>query len=275
MPSYLITGVSKGIGDPQQWEFFRQIALNPSNTVICLVRNKAETEKKVAEEFPTGNHLHIIQGDITDYASLQNAVTQTIEITGGGLDYLIANAGVVPHFDAYDPIEVLGQNPALLEDECLNLFKVNAIGNIHLFNLFVPLIQRGTAKKVFAISSGQASLDMIPRLKIEVAPLYSMSKAALNVAVAKFSAQYAKEGILFMSICPGMVDTGHFLDATPEQMKGFGAMLSSFAEYTPIFKGPATTTAAVQDVLAVIEKASIEKGDGGSFVSHYGNQQWL
>ncbi|PYH46711.1 NAD(P)-binding protein [Aspergillus saccharolyticus JOP 1030-1] len=272
MPSYLVTGASRGIG----WECFRQLASHADNTVIGLVRNKAETEKKVANEFPSGRErLHIIQGDITDYASLQTAATETAQITGGGLDYLIANAGVVSHFDAYDPIGVLGQNPTALEEELTHLFRVNVIGNIHLFNVFLPLIQRGTAKKVIAISSGQAALDMIPKLKIEVASLYAISKAALNTAVAKFGVQYAKEGILFMSICPGMVDTGHYVDATPEQMQGLMAMLGSFAEYAPHFKGPASTEAAVKDVLAVMEKASVEKGDVGTFVSHYGNQQWL
>jgi len=37
---------------------------------------------------------------------------------------------------------------------------------------------------------------------------YSMSKAALNMAVAEFSALYREKGVLFMAICPGAVDTG-------------------------------------------------------------------
>jgi NAD(P)-dependent dehydrogenase (short-subunit alcohol dehydrogenase family) len=39
---------------------------------------------------------------------------------------------------------------------------------------------------------------------------YSISKAAVNMAVAKFSAEYAKEGVLFLSVCPGMVNTGNY-----------------------------------------------------------------
>lgn len=58
-------------------------------------------------------------------------------------------------------------------------------------------------------------------------------------------------------------------------MKGLGAMLGVFVEYAPNFKGPVPPEAAVKDVISVIEKASVETGDGGSFVSHYGNQQWL
>ena len=84
------------------------------------------------------------------------------------------------------------------------------IGNIHLFNLFTPLILKGQAKKVIAISSGQADLDLISKFSIDLAAAYTISKTGLNAAVAKFSAQYAKDGVLFMSICPGMVETGQF-----------------------------------------------------------------
>ncbi|PYI11203.1 NAD(P)-binding protein [Aspergillus sclerotiicarbonarius CBS 121057] len=271
MPSYLITGASRGLG----WEFLRQLSSDPNNTVIGLVRNKSGTDKRVSEELPERSNIHILQADISDYAALQNAAAETAHLTGGGLDYLISNAGVVSHFDAYDPIGVLGQQPDVLEDDLMTMLKVNVVGNIHLFNLFVPLIRKGQVKKVIAISSGQGSLEIIPKLKIKAASLYAISKAGLNTAVAKFSAQYADEGILFMSICPGMVDTGRYVDATPEQMVGLNEMLKSFAEYAPHFQGPSTTEAAVRDVLSVMNQSSVGNGDGGSFVSHYGNQQWL
>lgn len=94
----------------------------------------------------------------------------------------------------------------------MHLLKVNVVGNIHLFSAFTPLLRQGDAKKAIAISTGQAALDMIPKLQIELSSLYAISKAALNTAVAKFSAQYNKEGILFMSVCPGLVDTGRYDD---------------------------------------------------------------
>jgi NAD(P)-dependent dehydrogenase (short-subunit alcohol dehydrogenase family) len=37
-----------------------------------------------------------------------------------------------------------------------------------------------------------------------------MSKAALNMAIAKFHAEYEKDGVLFMAICPGTVNTGQY-----------------------------------------------------------------
>jgi NAD(P)-dependent dehydrogenase (short-subunit alcohol dehydrogenase family) len=105
-----------------------------------------------------------------------------------------------------------GQQPETLEKELMHLLRVNVVGNIHLFSVFVPLLRQGQIKKAIAISSGQAALDMIPKLQIELSSLYAISKAALNTAVAKFSAQYNKEGILFMSICPGLVNTGRYDD---------------------------------------------------------------
>lgn len=83
------------------------------------------------------------------------------------------------------------------------------MGTIHLFNVFMPLIRQGAAKKVIALTTGMADMEVVRQLDIDIAPPYAISKAALNTAVAKFSAQYRREGILFMSISPGVVDTGN------------------------------------------------------------------
>lgn len=89
-------------------------------------------------------------------------------------------------------------------------FESNVIGNINLFNLFLPLIRNGNLKKIVAISSGLSELDLIKELRIANGAPYSITKAALNMVVTKFHAQYADEGILFMAVCPGSVATGNF-----------------------------------------------------------------
>lgn len=55
-------------------------------------------------------------------------------------------------------------------------------------------------------------MEAITKFNLTTAPAYTISKAALNTAVAKFSAQYSKDGVLFISICPGVVEAGHFID---------------------------------------------------------------
>jgi len=97
-----------------------------------------------------------------------------------------------------------------LEEVSTRLFETNVVGNIHLFNLFVPLVKKGNVKKVITISSGHADLDLINSLEVENSALYAASKAAMNVIVGKYNAQYKKEGILFVSLSPGVVEVGHF-----------------------------------------------------------------
>ncbi|OIW26876.1 NAD(P)-binding protein [Coniochaeta ligniaria NRRL 30616] len=273
MPSYLITGVSRGIG----YEFLRQYSSDPNNTVIGLVRDKPATDKKVAEDpdLKGRSNIHILEADVAKYNDLQNAAAHTANITGGSLDYIIANAAFLTQFDAYDPIGKLGEQPEELTKTLSDLFEVNVIANVHLFNLFLPLILKGNAKKVIAISTGLADPDFTSKYDLTTGSLYSASKAALNMIVAKFSAQYKADGVLFLAISPGLVDVGHYDNATPEQLQGFGGLVAKFLEYAPHFKGPITPEQSVTAVRKVIAEASVEKGNGGAFLSHLGNKQWF
>lgn len=103
-----------------------------------------------------------------------------------------------------------GDTPKELEEDLLKSFKINVVSNIHLFNLFMPLILAGKAKKVIALSTGLADLDSTNKFELHVAPGYAISKAAMNVAIGKFHAQYKKDGVLFISISPGVAETGHY-----------------------------------------------------------------
>lgn len=84
--------------------------------MIGLVRNKPETEAKIADW--KRSNIHILQGDVTDYESLkvyramislnslmyhtQRAADETAKITGGRLDYIIANAALITKWSAYN-----------------------------------------------------------------------------------------------------------------------------------------------------------------------------
>ncbi|RYC64346.1 hypothetical protein CHU98_g1874 [Xylaria longipes] len=266
MSSYVITGVSKGLG----FEFLRQISSNKNNTVVGLVRDKTATEKKVSEELPGRSNIHILHGDLNDYESLKKAAADTAVITGGRLDYLVANAGYMAHWDAFYPIGTLAQDPARVQKEMTNLYQTNIIGNISLFGLFTPLILKGDKKKVIAITSGLSDLAVVNELELETGALYAVVKAGLNMVVAKFSAQYKKEGVLFLSVCPGSVD-----NVTPEQLQTIKGMMGKFMTYAPHFKGPVKPPGAISDVVNVWEQSSIEKGNAGDVLSHWGNKRWL
>ncbi|KAL8984058.1 MAG: hypothetical protein Q9205_001870 [Flavoplaca limonia] len=120
---------------------------------------------------------------------------KTVSLTGGKLDYLINNAAYVSNTSAF---KTLG-----------DFFTTNVVGVIQTINVFVPLLRKGTEKKVLTLSTGTADADMINQFELDVAAPYSISKVAVNVAVAKYNALYKKEGTLFMAISPGYVDTGN------------------------------------------------------------------
>lgn len=62
-----------------------------------MVRNKAATDKKVADDGLTSTNLHILEvPDITDYSALLAAAKIVDELTHGkGLDVLVHNAARV------------------------------------------------------------------------------------------------------------------------------------------------------------------------------------
>jgi hypothetical protein len=48
-----------------------------------------------------------------------------------------------------------------------------------------------------------------------------------------------------------------------------------FATYAPHFTRMLTTEESINAVMNVIDQKSVVAGDGGKFISHLGNQQWL
>ncbi|PTB37060.1 uncharacterized protein TrAFT101_010794 [Trichoderma asperellum] len=269
MSSWVITGVSRGLG----FEFIRQLSENPANTIFGLVRDKAAVESKVTAEIGRKN-IHIIQADTTDSLALERAAQYVSEKTNGALDYVIANAALQSK-TALVSFDTLSRDPKGLEQDVIDHFRVNTIGAIHLFNTFMPLILKGQAKKVIAISTGMSDPEMTLKADIYQATSYAMSKAALNMAVAKFSALYREKGVLCMAICPGAVDTGSLNIKTEEEGQLAVAMFEKFKQYSPTFEGPTKPEDSAKSVLALINRATVSGGYAGVFLSHMESKPYL
>lgn len=166
------------------------------------------------------------------------------------------------------------KQPDFLESQLDIHFKVNVTGVIKTINAFMPLIRKGNIKKVVVISSMAGDCDMINQFNFDVTGPYAMSKSAVNTAVALLSAIYKKEGVLFLAMGPGVVDTGHTENLTAEQLKKAERMFGMFLKMKPDFR-PLSPEESVRMCLDVTNKASVEKGDGGRFLSQHGNKEWL
>jgi NAD(P)-dependent dehydrogenase (short-subunit alcohol dehydrogenase family) len=53
-----------------------------------------------------------------------------------------------------------------------------------------------------------ADNDLVTKFGVYEAGPYTVSKSAMNMVVSKFQAEYETNGVLFLSISPGLVDTG-------------------------------------------------------------------
>ncbi|KAF8194285.1 hypothetical protein K438DRAFT_1719617 [Mycena galopus ATCC 62051] len=262
MPSYVVTGASKGIG----LEFVTQLSTNSENAVFAVVRNKATATE--LNDLSRKN-VTILEADVTDAKALEAAATEVSKVTGGTLDYLINNAGKTNHpgftLDAFP-------SPEALEHDLFNNFKNNTVSAIHSINAFLPLLRKGSGKKVLVLSTGLADLDATVTAGARGAVLYSISKAALNMVVAKYAAQFKPEGFVFLAISPGIVATSMAPNPTDslEELKMMGPVLAKIA---PDFKGPITPEESVKMQLEVLNRWTVE--ETGAFVSHFGNKQWV
>ncbi|KAJ6479953.1 hypothetical protein C8R47DRAFT_1285282 [Mycena vitilis] len=234
MPSYVVTGASKGIG----FEFVNQLSADIANTVFAIA-------------------------DITNPKALKVAA-EVSKATGGKLDYLINNAGKTNHpgftIDGFPSPE------AVEHDMIDNVRPAHTVRTQHLI-----LISGGSAKRVLTLSSALADLDATLLSEAIGEVSYSISKAALNMVVAKYAAQYKSEGFVFLAICPGAVETTMLSTGDDPEAKMSAAAIGKIAP--PDFKGPISPAESVRMQLEVLNRWTVK--DTGAFVSHFGTKQWF
>jgi NAD(P)-dependent dehydrogenase (short-subunit alcohol dehydrogenase family) len=123
----------------------------------------------------------------------------------------------------------------------------------------MPPIKNGTMKKAITISTGMVDPDLINSVEVDISVPYSVSKAALNVAVAKYNTRYKRDGILFIAISPGLVSTesnarsgnqSHPLPLTDHRPAPPDSMLlARLTEYAPHFTESITPEKSVKAVI--------------------------
>lgn len=63
--------------------------------------------------------------------------------------------------------------------------------------------------------------------------------------------------------------------ATSEELKGVEGFMGKVVQYAPTFTGPRPPEPSVKELIEVWDRASIQRGDAGAFLSHYGNKKWV
>ena len=262
MAIHVVVGASRGIG----YQFLKHFSADPSNKVIGIVRTPANVEEQIRKD--NLQNVTILSADLTDYSSLLAAAEAAKRITGGVVDYLWNNAGYVSpvtdntFFTDYSP-----EDYNTLTDDLRLSFETNVTGVINSTNAFLPLVQKSTIKKVITLSTGLADDSLTRDYGIWEGAVYSASKAATNTVIAKYDARYRSEGILFLSISPGVVNTGH-----PQREDS--QMGAKFYAYQPQVRVLEPSESV--EYMVKVADAATAKSDGGQFYSHLGKgEKWL
>lgn len=200
----LVIGASKGIGLAVV-----QHLLDSGYDVTATYRSTA-----VSLQHPALRWLAL---DITDAQQRQQLVAS---LRGEKYDYVLVNAGI------------LGPQLSLSEAEDAQLgelFFTNAVAPVRMSESLLPLLR--DRHSVLGITTSQlASLTENPDAAL---PLYSASKAALNMLSRALAKQLEPQGSTLLSLHPGWVKTdmgGEGADITAtESAQGLVAQLQRFS----------------------------------------------
>jgi len=195
MPSYLITGSSRGLG----LAYVGELLKNPQNYVIATARNptKATELQALISQYPK-ERAAILELDLSNPESIEKAAEEAKRLLPDGLDTLIGNAGTndqpKPTFEQLDL--------KLFADE-LNLEVIN---NTILIRSFLPLIRKGKPGRLIFISSVIGSVELAATMPM-LNDAYAVTRAALNMLIRKWGTALKFEGIATAIVHPGWVPT--------------------------------------------------------------------
>ncbi|MEM7371865.1 MAG: SDR family oxidoreductase [Bacteroidota bacterium] len=187
-PTALITGANKGIG----FEIARQLGQKGFH-IFLGARNKSKGQAAHQQLSSEGIACSFVLMDVEQESSIQETF-EHVRTKISQLDVLINNAAVL-----------LDGNQSLMDIPCGEIeqtFRINIIGPILTTRIFQPLLQKGS--RVVNISSGAGA---ITEGVSGFAPVYSISKTALNAVTLHFSHILSAKGIPVNALCPGWVRT--------------------------------------------------------------------
>jgi NAD(P)-dependent dehydrogenase (short-subunit alcohol dehydrogenase family) len=190
----LVTGASKGIGAAIARAF-----LDRGYNVVSTARNITE-----AGIVPTP-HLALVDGDISQAATAKKVV-QTAMTSFGSIDHVVNNAGIfsVKSFTDYTA------------DEFHRFVSTNLEGFIYITQLAVKqILSQGTGGSVTTITAALADNPVSGT----PASIPMLTKGGLNAITLSLASEYAKSGIRFNAVAPGIVDTPLHKGATKESLK--------------------------------------------------------
>ena len=176
----IITGASGGIGAGLVEAFLRE-----NYNVVATSRSANRT-------LPASDTLILLDGDIGKQQTASDAVEAAIKHFGT-IDVLVNNAGIFLTRPFTD----------FTTQDFDNLISTNFLGFFYITQLTVKQMLKQRSGCVVSISAALADRPIAG----ENASVSMMTKGGLNAATENLAVEYAKDGIRFNAVAPGVVDT--------------------------------------------------------------------
>jgi NAD(P)-dependent dehydrogenase (short-subunit alcohol dehydrogenase family) len=233
----VVTGASQGIGAA-----IVRLFLSRGYRVVATSRSATKAG------FAPSPDLAVVDGDIGSAATAEN-IAQTAVARFGSIDHVVNNAGIfsVKPFTEYTA------------DEFRGFVSTNLEGFIFITQLAVKqMLTQGTGGSVTTIT---ASLAENPIAGVP-ASIPMMTKGGLGAITLSLSSEYARNGIRFNAVAPGVVDTPILKDAPKDFIKSLSPM-GTIADVTDIAEAVVYLTEARHVTGQVLHV------DGGSHVGRW------
>src|SRR6266404_3022893 len=234
----IVTGASQGIGAGIVQAFLAR-AYNVVGTARSVTKSK---------ELSASDHLALIDGDIGQIETAQKVAELALK-KFGSIDAVVANAGIflVKLFTEYTA------------EDFRALVSTNLAGFIYIAQLAVKQMQ--AQKSGGSIVSISAALAANPIAGVP-ASVPMITKGGLNTITKHLAMEYAKDGIRFNAVAPGVVDTPLHKNDAKEVLQSLNPMgvLSSVKDIVDAVMYLTEASAVTGEILYV---------DGGAHVGRW------
>jgi NAD(P)-dependent dehydrogenase (short-subunit alcohol dehydrogenase family) len=188
----IVTGASHGIGAGLVEAFLKE------------GYNVVATSLNVTQSLTATPSLVLVDGDIGKQETAAKAVEAAINHFGT-IDVLVNNAGIYRSKPFTD----------FTTEDFNALVSTNLLGFLYITQLSVKQMLKQKSGNVVSISAALAD-QPIAGVNASVS---MMTKGGLNTMTRSLAIEYAKEGIRFNAVAPGVVDTSMHKDAPKESLE--------------------------------------------------------
>lgn len=199
----LVTGTSSGFG--KDTALTLQAA---GHRVFGTMRGITGKHRDAAQELQAKG-IELIELDVTDDASVDAAFQSLFQQTGGRLDVLVNNAGLM----------IQGISEAITTEQTRQMFDVNVLGIQRVLRAALPQMRRSQSGLVINVGS------ILGRVTIPFLGLYGATKFAVEALTESYRYELSQLGIDVVLVQPSAYPTNlyaHLNAGDAEREKEYG-----------------------------------------------------